>query len=106
MHRLILTLLVLPVQVFAQQSRYLVVGTGTSYKFWEIAGRIVAYMSGAIAAISVAMFVIGAFLYTISGIKEDYKQKGKDMMIGSILALAVVSGAYAILRTVDYFLTA
>jgi hypothetical protein len=51
------------------------------------------------------MFTVGAFMIVLSGVKEDYKQKGKDLMVGAILSIAVVLGAYAILRTVDYFLS-
>lgn len=67
--------------------------------------NIITFMAGSISAISVAMFVVGALLITLSGVKEDLKQRGKDLMIGSVLALAVVAGAYSILRTIDYFLT-
>ncbi len=83
----------------------LTIATGTSFTFWGIIERIIAYLAGAIAAVAMAMFTVGAFFVTISGAKEDYKQKGKDLMMGAILSLAVVFGAYAILRTIDYFLT-
>mgnify|MGYP001614652306 CR=1 FL=1 len=55
--------------------------------------------------IAVAMFIVGALLITVSGVKEDYKQKGKDLMIGSVISLGVVSGAYVILTLVDRFLS-
>lgn len=83
----------------------LTISTGTSFTFWGIITRIIGYLAGAIAAVAMAMFTVGAFFVTIAGAKEDYKQKGKDLMIGSVLSLTVVLGAYAILRTVDYFLT-
>ncbi len=98
---LALAFVLLPLEVDA----VLTISTGTSFTFWGIITRIIAYMAGAIAAVAMAMFTVGAFFVTISGAKEDYKQKGKDLMIGAVLSLAVVFGAYAILRTIDYFLT-
>lgn len=78
---------------------------GRAYNFWEILGNIMKYLTGAIGAVAITMFVVGALFLTLSGIKEDWRQKGKDLMIGSALSLAVVLGAYAILRMVEYFLT-
>lgn len=77
---------------------------GAGYNLWVIIGRIISYTSGAIGAVAVMMFVVGALLVTLSGVKEDWRQKGKDLMIGAAMSLAVVLGAYAILRTIDYFL--
>lgn len=78
---------------------------GGKYEFWPIIGRIIAYLTGAIGAIAITMFVVGALFVTLSGVKEEWRQKGKDLMIGSILSLAVVLGAYAILRMLELFLT-
>ena len=96
----------MPVSVFAQQPpRQLIVATGSSITFFGVANNIILFMAGAIPAIATAMFVVGAFMVTISGIKEEYRQTGKNLMIGSVMSLAVVLGAYALLRTVDFFLT-
>jgi len=80
-------------------------GAAGGYNFWGIIGRIIDYLAGAIGAVAITMFVVGAFLVTLSGIKEDWRQKGKDLMIGSAMSLAVVLGSYAILRMLEYFLT-
>lgn len=77
----------------------------TKYSLWVIVGKIIAYLTGAIGAVAIAMFVLGALFVTLSGIKEEWRQKGKDLMMGSILSAAVVLGAYAILRMLEYFLT-
>jgi hypothetical protein len=95
-------LLALPLPAFAQ--RTLTVGTGSSITFFAALGNIIKYATGVIAAIAVAMFVVGAFMVTISGIKEDWRQRGKDLMIGAVFSLGVVLGAYAILRVVDCLL--
>ena len=79
--------------------------TCAGYNFWTIIGNIMQYLTGAIGAVAITMFVIGALFVTLSGIKEDWRQKGKDLMIGSVISLAVVLGAYAILRMLEYFLT-
>lgn len=98
-----------PVYAFALEYNefdgYLNVGTGTSLGFWQIANNAITFLAGAISAIAVTMFLIGAFFVTVSGVKEDYRQRGKDLMIGSILSLAVVAGAYSILRLVDFLLS-
>jgi hypothetical protein len=78
---------------------------GQTFNFWTILGNIIDYLAGAIAAVAIAMFVIGALFVTLSGIKEDWRQKGKDLMMGSVMSLAVVLGAYALLRMIEYFLT-
>lgn len=91
--------------VSASAQRQLIVGTGSSITFWEVMSRIIAFMAGAIPGIALAMFVVGAFMVTVSGIKEEYRQTGKNLMIGAVMSLAVVLGAYAVLRTVDFFLS-
>lgn len=100
---LILAWIAVPAQAFAQ--RTLNVGIGTNLTFYEIANRVITYLAAVIAPFAVAMFVVGAFMLTVSGVKEDYRQKGKDLMIGAVFSIAVVTGAYALLRTVDYFLS-
>lgn len=94
--------MVAPVAVYAQTK--LSVGLGTSYNFWQIMNRIITYLAGAITAISLTMFLVGALMITVSGVKEDMKQKGKDLIFGSLISLAVVAGAYSLLRLVSYLL--
>lgn len=95
-----LSLLFAPVAVFAQLN----VDIGTKLDIWTILQRIITFLATSITAIGGAMFLVGAFMIILSGAKEDYKQKGKDLMIGSLLGVGVVLGAYAILRTVAFFL--
>lgn len=92
-----------PVSAYAQ--RTLNVATGSRITFVELTNNIIAFLAAAIPSIALAMFVIGAFMVTISGIKEEYRQTGKNLMIGAVMSLAVVLGAYALLRTVDFFLS-
>ncbi|HVW66958.1 MAG TPA: hypothetical protein VHA78_04500 [Candidatus Peribacteraceae bacterium] len=95
-------LAVCPVPVFAQ--RTLNVDIGTQLSIWQIITRIITFLAGSVVIIAGAMFLVGAFMIVLSGAKEDYKQKGKDLMIGSLIGMGVVLGAYAILRTVSFFL--
>lgn len=97
-----LMLAVSPVPVFAQ--RTLNVDIGTQLGIWEIFNRIVMYASASIVVIAGAVFLVGAFLVVLSGAKENFKEQGKDLMIGSLIGMGVVLGAYAILRTVSFFL--
>ncbi|MFH1443870.1 MAG: hypothetical protein ABIG34_00580 [Candidatus Peregrinibacteria bacterium] len=71
---------------------------------WEaILGSIVNMLKSTITVAAVAVFVTGAFMFTISAGDEKRKSSGKNMMIGSLWALGIVLGAQAILRTVSYF---
>lgn len=87
--------------VFADQ---LHVTIGTEYDLNTIVQRIVVFLSVSITTVASAMFLVGAFMLVLSGAKEDYKQRGKDLMVGSLLSIAVVLGAYAIYRTIAFFL--
>lgn len=99
----------MPVLAAAQScpagGRCLPVNIGTSRTIPEIAARVVHYLSVSISTVASVMFLAGALMLVLSGAKEDYKQKGKDLMLGSLLALGVVLGAYAIWNTVIYVLT-
>ncbi len=86
---------------FADQ---LQVTIGTEYSLGVIVGRIIDFLAGSITTVATVMFLVGAFMIVLSGAKEDFKQRGKDLMIGSLLSMGVVLGAFAIYRTVAYFL--
>jgi ABC-type nickel/cobalt efflux system permease component RcnA len=94
--------ILLPTVAFAQ--RQLNVSIGTSFNVDQIVSRVVSFLAATITTVASAMFVVGAFMIVLAGAKEDYKQRGKDLMIGSLLSVATVLGAYAIYRTVAYFL--
>lgn len=65
----------------------------------SIIGKIIGFLQGLIVAFCTAIFAIGALSYILGAGKEDMQQKGKTMMIGALIGLAVVVGAPAILRT-------
>jgi len=77
---------------------------GYGDRTWDaILMNVVTMLRGTITIASVALFVTGALMFTISAGAEDRKSKGKNMMIGSLIALATVWGAQAILKTIAYF---
>lgn len=54
--------------------------------------------------VCITVFMLGAFYMAFSRGKEDLLQKGKDLMIGAVVGLAVILGAYGIIRTFFYVL--
>lgn len=82
----------------------LVVDIGTPLSWAQITQSIVNFLAGGIGAISSAVFIYGALKMTGSGFNEEWRNQGKDLMIKSLVALALTLGAYAILRTVTYAL--
>lgn len=88
-------------RAFAQQ---LPVNIGTPLSWGELTGNIVNFLAASIGFLAVAMFIFGALKMTASAAKEDWRTQGKDLMIHSLVAMAIVLGAYAILRTVTYVL--
>ncbi len=88
----------------AGSPRCIAVSIGTKNTIPEAAARAITFLAATITTVASVMFLIGAFMIVLSGAKEDYKQKGKDLMIGSLMGIAVVLGAYAIWRTVLYII--
>lgn len=91
-----------PMAVSAQ--RTLQVSIGTPFSLGIIVQRVVNFLSISITSVASAMFVVGAFMVVLAGAKEDYKERGKDLMVGSLMSIVVVLGAYGIYRTVAFFL--
>lgn len=98
---LLLASLLLPAGVAAQ--RTLTVDIGTRLSFNQIAVNVMFFLASSITAIGIALFLVGAFMLVFSHGKDDYIQKGKDLMIGSMLGIVVVMSAVAIVRTVYFF---
>ena len=85
--------------------RCLCVGIGTGLDVWTIAGNVVNFLAVSIGFVALAMFMVGALMVTLGAAKEDFKQRGKDLIVGSAISIIVVLGAYAIYRTVACFLS-
>lgn len=91
-------------RAYAQEERWIEVRFGSQMTLWELAQSIIDFATGAIISIATVMFLVGAFMIVLTGVQEEYKQKGKNMIIGSLISIAVVLGAYAIFRMTVFFL--
>jgi hypothetical protein len=66
----------------------------------SLIGKVIKAIMGLIGSIALVMFVYGGFIWmTASGNKERV-QKGKDVILWSILGLVVIFSSYAIIRFV------
>lgn len=72
---------------------------GANVKPADIITSIVNFLWAVIVAFCTVIFAVGALFMILGAGKEDLFQKGKTMMIGGIVGLAVVIGAPAMLRT-------
>lgn len=59
---------------------------------------------GAAALVCTAIFVVGAAFVVFSAGNDTPLQKGRGMMTGSAIGLAIIVGSYAIYRTVVFVL--
>lgn len=73
--------------------------SGTNVAPSGIITSIVNFLWGVIVAFCTVIFAVGALFMILGAGKEDMLQKGKTMMIGGIVGLAVVIGGPAIMRT-------
>jgi hypothetical protein len=90
----------------AASAQQLVVDIGTPLSWGQLTTNIVTFLAASIGFVSVAIFIFGALKLTASGFNEEWRNQGKDLMIKSLTAMAIVLGAYAILRTVAFFILA
>ena len=54
--------------------------------------------------IAISIFLVGAFMMVISAGQDTLLQSGKRAMKGSLIGIAIVTGAYGIYRTVVFWL--
>jgi hypothetical protein len=66
----------------------------------EIAARIIQMITGITGSIALLMFVWGGFLWTTSAGNDEKVKKAKQIFTQSVLGLALIFGAYAILTTI------
>lgn len=88
--------------------RYIIVSglfpSATGQTFFGLMGNVIQLLLGVITAVAAVVFIAGALMYTTSGFKEDLLEKGKSAMIGSLIAIAISLGAYAITQMTFYIL--
>jgi hypothetical protein len=79
---------------------------GIHTNFPTVATAIVDFLAGGSFAINGAVFFIGALWMVGWAGKPEEASKGKDIMIDALKGMAITLGAYGILRTILYLLTA
>ena len=82
--------------------RSLQVNLGTSLPLSQIIANAISTLAGVIVIFTSVLFLLGAFFMVISRGKEDQLQTGKDLMIKSLIGLAVAGSAYGFIRTLLY----
>ena len=89
-------------------ARTIAIGLGAKYDFGGIftviAPSIITFLGTSIFWISLTMFVVGTLLFILSAGNEGLLTRGKGLMIGALIGMAVVLGAYALYRTVVWVL--
>ncbi len=70
----------------------------------EAIDNLVTVLQFTVIPVATAIFAVGALLYVLGADKEETKNKGKDFMIGSLIGVAIVLGARAILNLTLYFI--
>jgi hypothetical protein len=56
------------------------------------------WILGVVGAVALLFFVYGGFVFILSGGNEQNVKKGKDILIGSIIGLAIVFASYLIVQ--------
>ncbi|OGJ56260.1 hypothetical protein A3D88_04090 [Candidatus Peribacteria bacterium RIFCSPHIGHO2_02_FULL_52_16] len=86
------------------QGRTLTVDLGATISFPELVGNAVEAFALISILFTTVLFLVGAFMMVMSRGKEDQVSKGKDLMIQSLIGMAVVGGAYALIRTIFWLI--
>jgi len=93
-----------PVPVLALEKRTLIVNLGSSQTLADVIGNVIEMLALTIIVFTTVLFLAGAFMMIISRGKDDLLSKGKDLMIQSLIGMAVVGGAYGLIRTLFWLI--
>ncbi len=91
-------------KAYALENRSVYLTTGIRISFTQALQNLTGFLAGAIVSVTIVLFLVGAAYLVASHGKSEMVDKGKKIMIGSLIGMAVVLGAYAILRTVLFLL--
>lgn len=69
--------------------------------FMKLGINIAHYILGIVGALTLLMFIFGGFTWILSGGSSDKVQKGKDIIIGSVVGLLIVFSSYMIINFVS-----
>ncbi len=100
----LLRLLLVPSLAQAAEGRFVVVTTGVRIPFSQMMSNVTGFLAVSSVSVCTLLFLLGAAQLTISAGDQTKVDNGKKMMISSLIGLAFVLSAYAIVRTVLFFL--
>ncbi len=66
--------------------------------FLQLAVKISDWILGSVGAIALLFFVYGGFVFILSGGNEERVKEGKQILINSIIGLAIVFTSYIIIK--------
>ena len=102
-----IAVLLLPFPAHAQVFFMNVCWLGIACMNWNTFGlNLTNSLFAASSMVCVAIFLVGTLFMVFSAGNDTPLQKGKGMMTGSLIGLAVTVGAFAIWRTVTFILYA
>lgn len=109
MLRLVFPLILQPEAAEALTARSIILATGIrcgadQCSLTIIIMKVIAFLASTAVIVCTVLFLIGAFYVVLFAGKEERVKTGKDLMIGSLVGLAIIMGAYAIVRTFLYTL--
>ena len=88
----------------AHAQRSVVLTTGIRIGLTEAFSNFYAFLSSTGVLLCTLIFVAGAATLTASHGDQTKVDNGKKMMIGSLVGIAIILGAYGVLRTTLFFL--
>ncbi len=83
----------------ALTNRSLVLNTGVRISLEQVFANIYGFAAASIISVSTVLFLVGASYLVASHGDSNMVDKGKKIMIGSLIGMGIVLGAYGILRT-------
>ncbi len=102
----LLFLLFQPTSVYALENRFVVLSTGVRITWVQAISNITAAAILSAAGICTLLFLFGALTMVFSMGDQTKVTNAKNTMMHALIGLAIILSAYAMLRTVLYFLYA
>jgi hypothetical protein len=88
-----------PITASALYDRSMVVQTGVRISIEQLFANVYGFAAASVVSITSVLFLIGASYLVASHGDSNMVDKGKKIMIGSLIGMGIVLGAYGILRT-------
>jgi len=70
----------------------------------DVVNNVQSTLAMSIVAMAVMGFLVGALLFIVSGQNAEWKNLGKDFMLGAVMGVGIVMGAKGILNLVMHFI--